>query len=285
MGYAKNYTIDELLISRMAKEVKGDTLAGGGTFTSHVAVMLAKRLYSPEIITLVGMNLIDVECVTPFTTWEFITHYAAYEDGNFGLHLSMDELFTIVMRGEWLVIVTPAQLDKFGNSNISVIGDWRKPKVQLIGPRGVPDDSVSVHKMYYFIPNHNPRSLVNKVDFICGVGYGEARERGEVKYGAPELVITNLGVFDFAEDTHRMRIKSLHPRVSLDNVVANTGFELIIPQNIEETEPPTEEEVRLIREEIDPWGVRRLDFVSGGEKFEVVKEIIGKEMEYLRRKI
>jgi acyl CoA:acetate/3-ketoacid CoA transferase beta subunit len=132
------------------------------------------------------------------------------------------------------------QIDRAGNMNLSSIGDHTKPKVQVIGARGAPGNTVN-HATSYWVPRHSERVFVEKVDFISGVGK---------PLGHPRFVITNLCVFDL--DDSRMRLRSLHPGVSVDDVVANTGFELEIPDDVPPTRDPTDEELRLIRETLDP---------------------------------
>ena len=107
------------------------------------------------------------------------------------------------------------------------------------------------------MPNHNPKVFVPAVDVVCGIGYDRARELGPVASRFHEIrrVVSNLGVFDFETPDNRMRLRSLHPGVTVDEVVAATGFELVIPDDVAESRMPTDEEIRLIREVIDPRGV------------------------------
>ena len=112
------------------------------------------------------------------------------------------------------------------------------------------------------------------MDFVSGIGYGEERKQGLAKWGAPIRVMTNLCLIDFEEQTGLARLKSIHSGVTLDQVRENTGFDLIVPENLAQTEAPSEEELRLIREVLDPLGVRRLDFVRGDEYKKVMAEIM-----------
>jgi acyl CoA:acetate/3-ketoacid CoA transferase beta subunit len=107
------------------------------------------------------------------------------------------------------------------------------------------------------VPNHSPRVFVEKVDVVSGVGYDRARELEEgARFHEIRRVISNLGVFDFATPERRMRLASLHPGVKLAEVVEQTGFELEIPDEIPETRAPTAEELRIIREVLDPGDAR-----------------------------
>jgi glutaconate CoA-transferase subunit B len=118
-------------------------------------------------------------------------------------------------------------------------------------------------QLYFWNPNHNPRALVEKVDFISCAGYldgGDARERLGLT-GGPEVVVTNLAVLDFHPDSKRMRVRSVHPGVTVAQVQEATGFELVMPEGkVPTTAVPNAEQVRLIREVIDPDGMRKREF-------------------------
>jgi len=155
-----------------------------------------------------------------------------------------------------------AQIDKFGNVNNSVIGDFRKPKVRLPGSAGMGDMGSLDKKIYIWSTTHNARTFVEKVDFRACPGYldgGDARARLGLKSG-PQAVVTNLCVMDFEPVSKRMRLKSLHRGVLLQDVQERTGFELVVPGDVPHTEPPTVEQLRLLREVVDPKGMRKIEF-------------------------
>jgi acyl CoA:acetate/3-ketoacid CoA transferase beta subunit len=147
------------------------------------------------------------------------------------------------------------QIDRFGNQNIACIGDYAKPKAQLLGMRGAPGNTIN-HTTSYWVPGHSDRVFVEKVDVVTGVGYDRAAALGPVASRFHEIrrVVSNLGVFDFATDDHRMRLASVHPGASVEEIQRNTGFELVIPDRVLETRAPSAEELRLLREVIDPGG-------------------------------
>jgi len=154
-----------------------------------------------------------------------------------------------------------AQIDPYGNLNSTVIGDYHHPKVRLPGSGGANDVGSHCWRTI-IIMRHDRRRFVEKVDFITGQGYltgGDAREKAGIPKGGPRKVVTNLCIMDFEPDTKAMRLVSLHPGVTLEQVKEATGFELIIPEKVEETAPPTKEELEFMRE-IDPKGVRELEF-------------------------
>lgn len=155
-------------------------------------------------------------------------------------------VFDMVWSGRRHVLMGASQLDRYGNQNISCIGEHARPKVMLLGVRGAPGNTVC-HPTSYFVGRHSRRVFVPSVDMVSGVG---------VDRGAHEIrgVVTNLGVFDFASG--QMGIRSLHPGVELDEVVAATGFELHIPEAIPTTRLPTSEE-RALLDRLDPDGTVR----------------------------
>jgi len=155
------------------------------------------------------------------------------------------------------------QIDRYGNQNFASIGPYQQPKTQLIGMRGAPGNTIC-HKTSYWIPGHSTRSFVEKVDTVSGVGYDRAAQlpAASRRFHCIHRVVTNLAVLDFETPDHRMRLRSVHPGVSVDEVVANTGFELAIDGDVPETRAPSENELRLIREIIDPRGLAARE-VSG----------------------
>jgi acyl CoA:acetate/3-ketoacid CoA transferase beta subunit len=164
-------------------------------------------------------------------------------------------VFETVWAGRRHAMLGASQLDRYGNSNIACIGDWARPKAQLIGVRGSPGNTIN-HPVSYWVPNHSPRVFVERVDFVSGVGYDRARDAGVDRHHEIRRVTTNLGVFDFDTPDRAMRLRSLHPGVSVDDVREATGFELAVPEHVPESRAPTEEEVHLIRDVIDPTGRR-----------------------------
>jgi acyl CoA:acetate/3-ketoacid CoA transferase beta subunit len=165
-------------------------------------------------------------------------------------------MFDVVWSGRRHVMMGASQIDRYGNQNFAFVGDWEQPKAQLLGFRGAPGNTIQ-NTTSYWIPNHSPRVFVPKVDVVTGVGYDRAAKLGEAgRYHRLRHVVTNLGVLDFDTDDHRMALRSLHPGVTVDEIVAATGFELEIPAEVPDTRMPTPNELRLIREVIDPHELR-----------------------------
>ncbi len=174
----------------------------------------------------------------------------------FESHMPYRRVFDVVWSGRRNLIMMASQIDRTGNQNISAIGPWGQPKAQLVGVRGAPGNTVN-HTTSYWVPNHSTRSFVEQVDVVSGVGYARAAAAGPsaTKFHEIRFVISNLGVFDFATPDRVMRLVSVHPGVSVDDVVAATGFELVIPDVVPDTRPPTAEELALLRDVLDPRGM------------------------------
>jgi acyl CoA:acetate/3-ketoacid CoA transferase beta subunit len=171
--------------------------------------------------------------------------------------LPFRQVFTMLAAGKRHVMMGAAQLDRFGNQNISCIGDWARPKAQLLGVRGAPGNTVN-HPVSYWVPRHSRRVFVEQVDMVSGVGYDRAAGLRGVAAACHELrrIVTNLAVLDFAGPDHAMRLRSVHPGVTVSDVADATGFLLAAPYQMPETRLPTVAELALIRQHLDPDGRR-----------------------------
>jgi acyl CoA:acetate/3-ketoacid CoA transferase beta subunit len=167
------------------------------------------------------------------------------------------QMFGWVWNGRRHVIMGGTQIDQHGNQNFAAIGDYKQPKVQLLGYRGAPGNTIN-DTTSYWVPNHTPAVLCAAVDTVCGVGYDRAAALGPfaARFHEVRRVVTNLAVLDFETDDHRMRLRSVHPGVTVDEVQAATGFELVVPDEVPESRLPTPDEVELIATVIDPAGAR-----------------------------
>ncbi|AVV43209.1 CoA-transferase [Streptomyces sp. P3] len=212
----------------------GEILASPMGVIPSVGARLARLTFSPDLLLTDGEALI----VRPDGTTEGWLPYRQ--------HLEL------VTGGRRHVMMGASQIDRYGNQNISCVGDWAKPVRQLLGVRGAPVNTLN-NPTSYWIPRHSRRVFVAKVDMVCGVGYDRAA--GARHHRIPR-VVSDLGVFDFATPDRSMRLASLHPGVSVEQVREATGFELAAPDEVPYTREPTTAELRLIREVIDPEGAR-----------------------------
>lgn len=167
-------------------------------------------------------------------------------------------VFDVVTYGRRHVMMGATQIDRHGNQNISAIGDFARPTRQLLGSRGAPGNTVN-NRTSYWVPKHSPRVFVEKVDVLSGVGPKAAKQAGPAaaKYNDIHRIVTNLGVFDVNGPDDTVRVLSLHPGVSLDEVIEATGFDLALPEGqVPVTREPGPGELMLIREVLDPKKIR-----------------------------
>jgi acyl CoA:acetate/3-ketoacid CoA transferase beta subunit len=166
-------------------------------------------------------------------------------------------MLEITWSGRRHVMMGATQIDRFGNQNIASIGPLDAPKVQLLGFRGAPGNTIN-DPTSYWVPNHSPKVFVEHVDVVTGIGYDRAAELGPeaARFHRIPRVVSNLGVFDFETPAHTMRLRSVHPGVTVDEVVAATGFEFDVPDDVPESRAPTAEELLLIRDVLDPNNLR-----------------------------
>lgn len=170
------------------------------------------------------------------------------------------KVFDVVAAGTRHVVMGANQVDRFGNQNISCLGDHAQPKRQMFGARGAPGNSVN-HRTSYWVARHVPRVFVDAVDFVSGVGYDRAIGAA-ARFHDVYRVVTNLAVLDFETPDHAMRIASVHPGVTVDEVRDETGFPLVVPDDVPTTREPTDEELKVLREVLDPKGIREREVPS-----------------------
>ena len=226
----------------------GEILASFFGATPSVGGRLARLTFAPDLVMTDGIAT-AVETTPPISG-------DAAEEPVMGSWLPFRTIFDVVWAGARHAVMTASQIDRYGNHNFACIGPHAKPKAQLLGMRGAPGNTIN-HINSYWVPAHSSKVFVEKVDVVSGVGYDRARALGEQTAFAHEIrqVVSNLGVFDFATPDNRMRLASVHPGVEVDEVVTNTGFELVIEGDVPETRLPSDAELRLMREVIDPEGL------------------------------
>lgn len=178
-------------------------------------------------------------------------------DRLYEVHNPYRRMFDIVWSGRRHVMMGATQVDRFGNQNIAGLGGTPdRPRVQLLGFRGAPGNTIS-HTTSYWVPSHTPKVFVPEVDIVTGIGYDRARALGEQgsRFHEIRFVVSNLAVLDFTGPENSMRLRSVHPGVTVDDVVAATGFELAIDGEVPTTRLPTPDELELL-DRIDPDGTR-----------------------------
>ena len=272
---ATDYTIEEQLCCAMAREFgPNDNIALSGVLNwTFVAEALAQKLYGAQLALHHDHGLVSgAGCLTegprfPFQVGDPPPEYPS-------AIITREDIFAMVLGGKWCIMMQPVQVDKYGNCNLALIGDPKKPDRYFVGSRGLPDNSTNAPRCYFTVPNHQKRVFVEKVDFRSSAGWGPERQAGDIPYGAVEKIFTNLCVFDIDPKTKQMRLASVHKGITVKHVLENTGFEPIVPKGgVPETAVPTKEELRLLREVIDGAGIRRLDHGTAEAKKAVFDQI------------
>ena len=225
----------------------GELLANPIGTIPMIGGRLARASFEPDLMMTDGEAfLIANDEAFEWPSGRVIEHYNPYR-----------AMFDMVWWGRRHVIMGASQIDRFGNQNFAAIGDYARPKAQLLGFRGAPGNTVN-DATSYWVPEHSARVFVSKVDVVTGVGWDRARAAGPAALRFMDLrrVVTNLAVLDWETDERTMRLRSVHPGVTVGEVVAATGFELVVPDPVPESRLPTEVELDLIRRVIDPGGRR-----------------------------
>lgn len=254
-----DYAVAELMACVMARDFKdGETGAmGAASQIPRASAMLAIAMHAPNLNWLSGGSG-AINSKLPY-----LIESAADYRNLFGAEcrLSMEDIVDIEVRGRCDFSCYGAiQVDKRGNLNMLAVGDIKRPQVRGPGSVGL-SLSAAFRRFYIYLTHHDPRILVEKVDYISGPGFcdGSPERDKYVQPGAmgPCLCVTPLGVFDFDMSRREMRLKSVHPGVSVESLLKQTGFQPIVPDKVPETEQPSAEEMRLLREVIDREGVLR----------------------------
>lgn len=251
----EDFTLEELLIARMSREFRGEAITVGATLLADLAARLAKATHAPDaFLTTASRAAADPDVHAKSLSDEWVLC------GSARMALDWEQMFQLISRGRLQIWVGAVQVDRYGASNISVVGDWSRPKVQLIGARGVPDDLWGCERICYHVRTQTRRALVERVDFECAFGHRGERARFGGRAARPGTVVTDLGVYDFETDDGRMSVASLHPGVDFDTAQERCGFELARPDGpIPVTPAPTPLQLHWIRERLDPLGLRRLE--------------------------
>ena len=252
MSAASAPTLAEVCVVACAEVWRGDgeILASPIGTVPMIAVRLAASTFEPDLVYTDGDALLLAH---PVPVGAAAADAPKHVDG----WMPFRNVFDVVWSGKRHVMMGATQVDRFGNQNIACIGPWEKPKAQLLGVRGAPGNTVN-HPTSYWVPNHTTRVFVERVDCVSGVGYDRAAAAGRTASVFHEIrrVVSNKGVFDFETPDHSMRVRSVHPGVTVGEIVENTGFDLVVPDDVPETRLPTDDELHLIRDVLDPGNLR-----------------------------
>lgn len=249
-----DYTLNELMIAASARELRGARVAFVGIGLPNIVCNLAKRLHAPALELVYEAGVFGARPARlPLSIGDptLVSHATAV--------CSMAELFQFYLQ-QGLVDVGflgAAQIDRYGNINTTVVGDYGHPRVRLPGSGGAAEISVLCGRVLVIV-RMSKRAFPAQVDFVTSPGYlggGNAREALGVPGKGPQAVITDLGILRFEAESKELYLASLHPGVALEQVRASVGWELRVAPDLATTEPPTPDELRVIRQELDPQGL------------------------------
>jgi glutaconate CoA-transferase subunit B len=262
---------DEIMVVCMSRRVHDGEVVAQGLATPLVtaAYLLARHTHAPNLYftsaigqgicrTPAPLNLSNIESLWLDRSLTNIGFVSAAVDVL--PHLRPKEFFR------------PGQIDMHGNfNNIAFGNDYARPRLRLPGTGGIPDVTTFISDIHLYVPRHSRVTFVPQLDFLSGLGYHASRTRGD----GPQYLVSDLGQFDFANG--RLRLTSFHPGTTPERIQKRTGFELEIAPDLRETPLPTVQELRLLREEIDPLGIRRLELLSGASRRQKLREVMAQE--------
>lgn len=247
----RGYFTPELMACVMARQLKDGEMAGtgAGSAVARAACRLAQLTHAPNLNYVAGGS----GAVNPLLE-PLVASSCDYENFVCESVLGMAELIASIPKGgSDIFFCGGLEVDKFGNLNLSVLGDYNKPKLRGPGSAALPL-LASAKRVVIFMTDHSPRSFVEKVAFRTAPGFleggeswCEAKAQGLIKGNGPSMVVSPLAVLDFEEESKTMRLVSVHPGVTVAQVVAATGFPLVIPEQVPTTTPPTEAELAILR--------------------------------------
>jgi glutaconate CoA-transferase subunit B len=246
-----DYTPSEMMVVRAARELKNGEVVFVGIGLPNVACNLARRRQAPQLVLIyesgaVGAvpDRLPLSIGDPCLATDSISV------------CSMVEVFNYYLQGGLIDVgfLGGAQVDRFGNINSTVIGDYDRPKARLPGSGGACEIAIHAKKVILVL-KQSPNSFPRKIDFITSPGFIDAANSRR-KYGfpgrGPSMIITDLGVYGFTKATHEMILREMHPGVTVKEVKANTGWPVKVSRRLETTVPPTGDELRIIRRDLDP---------------------------------
>jgi glutaconate CoA-transferase subunit B len=244
------FTLTELQVVAASEAWRGngEILASGIGIVPRLAASLAKLTHTPELM-MTDSEALLVEEPVPLGSRGQSPKYTGY--------MPFDRVFECLWSGRRHVMISPIQIDCYGQTNLSCIGDYAKPKAMMLGARGLPGNSIN-HMNSMFVPSHSRKVFVSgEVDLVCGVGYNPERWLQGVnrRFGNLCVIVTDLCVMDFLGPDHGIRVKFLHPGVTFDQVQAATGFSLYKAGEASVTPVPTAEQMEIIRY-LDPHNLR-----------------------------
>ena len=261
-------TPDEIMVVCISRQLRDGDVVAQGLATPLVAAgyLLARHTHAPHLYfaSAIGQGIcrhpapLSLSQVEIALAGPFAVKYRLCSGG------SRNPAISATKR-----ILPPGQVDAHGNINNIAFGkDYQHPRLRLPGTGGIPDVTTFLNDIYLYVPRHSRVTFVSRLDFCAGLGHNDARTQGK----GPAYLISDLGQFDY--ENGQMRLVSYHPGCSIDGIQNHTGFPLAIAPDVMETPAPTAEEIDILRNEIDPAGIRKLETLSGAARRELIHTIL-----------
>jgi acyl CoA:acetate/3-ketoacid CoA transferase beta subunit len=270
-------TPDEIMVFCIARQVRDGEIVAQGLATPLVAAayLLARRTHAPNLYftSAIGQGICRQPASLGLTRVEQLWLDRSLK--NVGFVRAAADILPRLRPKEFF---RPAQIDMAGNFNNLAFGqNYRRPRLRLPGSGGIPDVTTFINDIYLYVPRHSRLTFVQKLDFLSGLGHNPERRWGS----GPRYLVSDLGQFDFQgvgrEGEPVMRLISYHPGSDIKMIRAHTGFDLACSPEVLETQLPDATELRLLREEIDPLGIRRLESLSGASRRQLLHQIVAAE--------
>jgi len=247
------YNSAELLTINAARLLRDGDVVFVGVGLPNLACNLARRTHAPTLLMIYEAGVIGAQPARlPLSIGDptLVSGASAV--------CSMYDIFSLYLqRGNVDVgFMGGAQIDRYGNINATVIGGYQNPKVRLPGSGGSKEIAAWANRCYIITP-HQKRRFPEAVDFCTSAGFlggGSERQAAGLRGGGPKAVVTDLGIME-PDPRGELELTSLHPGVTLDEVRENTGWEIKTRSELSTTEPPSTEELRILREDLDPTGI------------------------------
>jgi glutaconate CoA-transferase subunit B len=274
------YTPDEIMVVCISRQVRDGEVVAQGLATPIVAAgyLLARRTHAPNLYFSSAIGQGVCREPAPLKLLQVESLWLDQAIITIGFVRGVADVLPSLRPLEFF---RPAQVDPQGNFNNIAFGrNYHAPRLRLPGTGGIPDVTTFLNDIYLYVPRHSRITFVPKLDFHSGLGHNKARTHGS----GPQYLISDLGQFDFkgTDPNRRLRLVSYHREASIQRIQAKTGFEFEIAPDVQETPPPTEEELYSLRNEIDPLRIRNLELLSGNQRRSLLRDIITKENNEIR---
>lgn len=267
-----DYTTDDLMCVCISRQVEDGELLAQGIATPLVAAgyLLAKSTHAPNVVLASAIGNVLCTRTAPLGLARAEEMWLDHALSRWDFCEAACEILPSLAPKEFF---RPAQVGPEGHFNNVVIGPYRHPQLRLPGSGGIGDITPFHHRVYLYVPRHSRAVFVEKPDFLSGLGTPTLDRPG--RRPGPRMLISDLGTFDF--EPGRMRLRTIHPGITVDHVRDSTGFAVEVAPDLRETPPPDPVEVRLLREVIDPLGIRALERMSGPPRRQRLREIAAAE--------